>query len=551
MNIRSLRMPFRYAPASLFVIALSLLSGAHAADQQPKAKPDTAQVQHALQGLAIPFEANNGQFDERVAFVGRTFAGPVFVTREGQIVYSLPATETKEGRQAWILTETLVDARALNPYGGEQAATQVSRFTGPKSYQAATYRNVMLGQAWPGIEVELAARGSNVEKLFHVKPHADVDRIQVRLAGAESLRLGEAGELIATTGHGDIAYTAPVAFQQVGGKRLDVPVKYVLNEAGDGYGFALGMYDRTRPLVIDPLLQSTYLGGGEGEDVINAMAIDARTGDVLVTGYTSSGDFPGTAGGAQAQTMGGAYSGFVARLSGDLKTLLQSTYLNNHGSGAGNYLAYAGFYALAIDEATGNVVVGGVTGGATGYPGTAGGALPEGGDGASARVLSQLSGDLKTLRQSTYLGSGWGVSDAVSVLAIDPANGDIVVSGMFDTDPVPGTAGGALPERPNASGGDGYLVRLSGDLKTLRQGTYMGGMVRALVIDPRSGDVVAGGRVSGAGLAGASGGAQPAPANDYDGYLSRLSGDLKTLRQSTYLGGSDSGSVIHSLGVLV
>ncbi|AYU89948.1 MULTISPECIES: hypothetical protein [Serratia] len=465
-------MNFRSSQCMLTGLALALLPGLWAGAVP---KPGTAQVQQALQGLATPFEANNGQFDKRVAFMGRTFAGPVYVTRTGRIVYSMPG---------WSLSETLVDARALNPYGGEQAATQVSRFTGPKSYQAATYRNVMLGQAWPGIEVELAARGSNVEKLFHVKPHADVDRIQVRLAGAESLRLGEAGELIATTGHGDIAYTAPVAFQMVGGKHLDVPVKYVLNEAGDGDGFELGMYDRTRPLVIDPLLQSTYLGG-TGTDAVHAIAIDAASGDVLVGGETQSASFPGVEGGAQP-AFGGYRDAFVARLSGDLTTLRQASYLGGDG--------YDYIQALAIDADTGDVVVGGFTN-STNFPASAGGAQARGGGGDDGFV-ARMSGDLKVLQQSSYLG---GIElDRVYAVAIDAATGDVLVGGASGSANFPGVQGGA--QSIHGGGDDAFVARMSGDLKILRQSSYLGGngsdQIYALAIDAATGDVLAAGQAA-------------------------------------------------------
>jgi len=40
--------------------------------------------------LQMPFIANNGQVDEQVAFYAKTFGGTVFVTKEGEIVYSLP-----------------------------------------------------------------------------------------------------------------------------------------------------------------------------------------------------------------------------------------------------------------------------------------------------------------------------------------------------------------------------------------------------------------------------------------------------------------------------
>ena len=57
----------------------------------------------------------------------------------------------------------------------------------------------------------------------------------------------------------------------------------------------------------------------------------ASNGEVLVAGYAYSSDLPGTTGGAQAAHAGN-YDGFVARLSGNLQTLVQSSYL-----GGSNY----------------------------------------------------------------------------------------------------------------------------------------------------------------------------------------------------------------------
>ncbi len=515
--------------------------------QGPPSEP--ALVQQAMQALAVPFEANGGQFDERVAFVARTFAGAIYVTRQGRIVYSLPGPVAAAGSDArahagkatppttrkagWSLTETLAGAMPLAPVGGDAATAQVTRFSGPHGYQAATYRNVHLGQAWPGVAVELAARGSNVEKLFHVAPHADAGQIQVRVDGALSLRLGEGGELIATTGHGDVAYTAPVAFQEIEGRRVDVPVRYALSAAGDGYGFALGAHDRRLPLVIDPLLQSTYLGGAGGDEVW-ALALDTATGDVVVGGMTWSTDFPGTQGGAQPVS-GGNYDAFVARLSGDLKTLRQSTYLGGAGEDDAR--------ALVIDAATGDVVIGGTTQ-STDFPGTPGGVQPVYGGGTKNGFVARLSADFRTLRQSTYLGES-EIYDGASVmtLAMDVATGDVVVGGRTTSTHFPGTAGGAQPVSGSGlSYDDGFVARLSGDLRTLRQSTYLGGSmydsIYSLAIEAGTGDVMVGGRTGSADFPGIADGAQPAYGGGYyDGFVARLSGDLRTLRQSTYLGG--------------
>ncbi len=60
------------------------------AEQENKGTPSKAEVMQRTKKLQMPFIANEGQYDERVAFYARTFGGMVFVTKDGEIVYSLP-----------------------------------------------------------------------------------------------------------------------------------------------------------------------------------------------------------------------------------------------------------------------------------------------------------------------------------------------------------------------------------------------------------------------------------------------------------------------------
>jgi len=52
---------------------------------------EKAQVIKALKGLPVPFIENQGQVNKQVAYYAKTFGGTVFVTKKGQLVYSLPA----------------------------------------------------------------------------------------------------------------------------------------------------------------------------------------------------------------------------------------------------------------------------------------------------------------------------------------------------------------------------------------------------------------------------------------------------------------------------
>ena len=103
-------------------------------------------------------------------------------------------------------------------------------------------------------------------------------------------------------------------------------------------------------LIIDPLLASTYLGGSGG-DYISSIATDYE-GNIFVSGMTYSSNFPMTSG-SYDSTFSGYYDAFVSKMSGNLESLLASTYLgrtNYHDTG--NYIAL---------DSKGNVYVTGST----------------------------------------------------------------------------------------------------------------------------------------------------------------------------------------------
>jgi membrane-bound inhibitor of C-type lysozyme len=98
------------------------------------------------------------------------------------------------------------------------------------------------------------------------------------------------------------------------------------------------------------LIFSTYLGGS-GADYANGIAVDATTGDAVVTGQTNSADFP-TANPLQPNN-GGGNDAFVARLSADGRTLVFSTFLGGGGVDYGR--------GITVDPTTGDALVTGGT----------------------------------------------------------------------------------------------------------------------------------------------------------------------------------------------
>ena len=250
--------------------------------------------QKKVGSLQMPFIKNVGQMDKAVAYYAPTFGGTVFITNEGQIVYSLPEKgEEKEKTKSVTLKETAIGGAVERITGQKPAVTQVNYFKGndESKWQSNihTYNMVSLGELYQGISLNLHAYGNNVEKLFVVEPGAEPKQILLSMEGAESLSIDKNGQMIAVTAIGPVAFTKPVAYQEIDGTKRYVEAAYTLTKIQNhksnienGYGFAIGQYNPDYELIIDPLLASTFLGGGD-DDKSYAIVLDSSN-NVYVTG---------------------------------------------------------------------------------------------------------------------------------------------------------------------------------------------------------------------------------------------------------------------------
>lgn len=179
----------------------------------------------------------------------------------------------------------------------------------------------------PGIDVVYYGNPERLETDFEVAPGADPAAIALAFDGADALRIDASGALVIRAGDAELRQSQPVAYQQDGDARREVSAHWTIG--ADGHArFALGDYDRTRAIVIDPVLSySTYLGGGV-PDFGRRIVADAL-GNSWVTGRTLSTNFP-IAKPLQATNGGGAYDAFVSKYDPQ-GTLLWSTYFGGSG----------------------------------------------------------------------------------------------------------------------------------------------------------------------------------------------------------------------------
>jgi hypothetical protein len=336
---------------------------------------------------------------------------------------------------------------------------------------------------------------------------------------------------------GELKLSKPIAWQEKDGKKLPVEVSYKLI-GKNRYSFEVAKADPSLPIVIDPILQSTYLGGSNNNEVY-ALAVHPATGEVYVAGLTESIDFPNTSGGAQERKSGGDEA-FVVRLDKDLTQILQATYLG--GS------RWDEARALAIHPTTGEVYVAGYTESAN-FPKATGGAQKRYG-GKGDTFVARLDKDLTKILQSTYLG-GKGL-DVAYALAIHPTTGEVYVAGLTESIDFPNTSGGAQ-EVHGGGRWDAFVARLNSNLTQILQSTYLGGKrldaVFALAVHPKTGDVYVAGYTLSTNFPKTAGGAQTGHrGGSEDAFVARLNKDLTKILQSTYLGGNNS-DIAHALAI--
>ena len=298
--------------------------------------------------------------------------------------------------------------------------------------------------------------------------------------GAKALKLDGAGNLIIGADNGEVAFQKPVVYQMAGAVRQSVEGHFQL--LGDNTaGFALGSYDRTKPLVIDPVLTyATYLGGST-EDFAVSIAVDAA-GEAYVTGLSWSLDFPLTPGAVDAVNLATSdndvSTAFISKLNASGTALLYSTYLGGVAVpdteyGQGDY-----GHSIAVD-ANGNAYVTGWTY-SSNFPVTHGAyqttnnAFPTS---EATGFVTKLNANGTGLIYSTYLGGS--TLDEPTSLALDSAGNAYTTGYTFSSDypTTPGayqTINNSYNSSPS-SAWNAFVSKLNPTGSALVYSTYLGG----------------------------------------------------------------------------
>jgi hypothetical protein len=438
-----------------------------------------ARAMKVFGGLPMMFEANQGQTDPRVKFLSRAPGYTLFLTDQ-EAVLSLPAGSPAEasahaaartrGSPAGQAEESIVPkltrtvrlkfvgANAPKAIvGRDELPSKTNYFLGndPNQWRknVANYERVEYRGVYPGVEVVFHGNQQRLEYDFIVAPGADPRAIALDVEGTKGMRITPRGDLVLGVGQSELEMLKPAVYQESAGQRREVAGNFVLR-GPHRIGFALGPYDDSLPLVIDPTLSySTYLGKvylDSGSPAFVSVAVDPG-GNAYIAGTTlySSPGFETS----PSQTCPGFCTNpvaFVMKLNPGVmgtSALAYSTYLGPNNSQSGydtraNAIAVDGngnAYVAGQTNAANFPVLGGPTVPACGFQLLGQGNLPP--SGKYCAFVAEVNGSSASgpgLVYSTYIGGpdanpGLTANNVATGIAVDSA-GDAYVTG-YTTSP--------------------------------------------------------------------------------------------------------------------
>jgi hypothetical protein len=403
-----------------------------------------------LARLPLRFEANQGQAPANVRYTARAGAYTLQLTEGGPAVYlgarridiSLPGANRAPR----------IDA--LDPL-----RTRTSYFVGPRDRwrpDVPSFARVKYASVYPGVDMIYYGNQSQLEYDFVVAPGADPNAIRMSFRGAKSVRIGAAGDLLVD----DMIQKRPVIYQD--NPRREVTGRYVLL-GRNTVGVRVGRYDRSRELVIDPVLAySTYMGG-TATDRINASKLMGNK--LYVTGQTTNADL-GSTDGAYSTAPTGSIDIFIAVLDATPGGGFPLLYMSYFG-GTGDDIP------LAIDVDSSNFIYLTGTTTSTDFPLAGNGFQATAGATGTSSYLVKFNPNYAgtdALWYATYL-SGTTAETTGNGIAVGPDGATYIVGTTQASD---------FPVTPNAyqsvlwGAQDTFVVKVAAD-GTLAYASYLGG----------------------------------------------------------------------------
>ncbi len=517
---------------SLPFAAAALTLGVLSAEQPRPVQAPPAQISAQYGKLPMMFESNGGQMHAPVRFMSRGKGYSLFLTPTESVLGLTRKGKNADGKSASLRFR--FEGANPNPLieGTGALPTRTNYLLGkdPSKWRTdiVNYARVQYREIYPGIDLVFYGNQTELEFDFVIRPGANPEAIRLGIGGANAVTIDEGGDLVLRVDGGEVRQHRPHVYQEMDGKREIVDGRFAL-VGKDLVSFQLGQYDRTRSLVVDPVLSySTFLGGDDNSSGAGAIATDAL-GNAYVTGWTYASDFPLV--GAVQGSLNGYEDVFVSKLNPTGTGLIYSTYIGGNSWDQGT--------AIAVDP-QGRAYVAGTTS-SSDFP------LVQAAQSSGGQIfVLALNSDGNALAYSTRLG-GTGY-DSVSGIAVD-STGAAYLTGYTYSSDFPVTAGayqGVL-----RGGEAGFVTKYTAN-GSVAYSTLLGGTIwdesRAIAVDSAGFAYITGLSLS-SDYPTTPGAFQATSPGGETAFVTKLNPQGSGLVYSTFVGSAGSWSYGQSIGV--
>jgi hypothetical protein len=482
--------------------------------------PSRQQRLNQLGNLPLFFEANQGQTSPHARYLSRG-AGHVLWLSDSDAILKFKTTGAVDS-----VSLRWVGAQRVTPTAEDPQAGRSNYLVGdPSKWKTGVphFGRVRYRAIYPGIDLVFYGKQSRLEYDFIVAPGADTSKIRLQFDGAHRLSL-DSGDLLIRTRGSDLRQLRPVAYQETAAGRRYIPAEYVIASA-DQVRLKLGDYDKTHPLVIDPVITWTASITGSNFDLGEAIAVDSA-GNSYVAGQTESANL--LQGSNRNRTYAGGRDAFVAKINAAGTAFTYVTFLGGGGVDAA--------HGIAVDSQGNAVVAGETTSSPAAFPASPFPLLnaidsTHGGGGLPDAFVTKLNSAGSGFVFSTFIGGT--LRDVGRAVTVDSA-GMIYAAGFSNSTDLTGTSGGY---QGGVSIGDAFVTKLT-PAGALGYSVYQGGSkddTGVGIAADQNGNAYVTGETDSPGLP--AQGFQPSLRGSRDGYIAKL--NSTGVRQFwAYLGGS-------------
>ena len=426
----------------------------------------------------------------------------------------------------------------------------------PKRWAAGVplFDTLCYEQLYKGVDLLYYLEKSSYKYAFRVAPHASPEQISMRYEGADRVSV-RSGNVVVRVGDREAVELRPYAYQPTpDGGRQEVECRY--ERKGTSVRFRLGAYDRSLPLVIDPVMVFCSYTGSFADNWGYTATYD-RHGNMYGGGSVFSNGYPVTLGAYQMDYGGGSCDIAIMKFSSKGDSVLFSTFLGGRKSEVPHSLVVNDndeLYLLASTSSRDFPVT------THAYDTLFSWSTPP--DtfvltnviyylGGIDIAVSKFSADGRQLLASTYFGGSGpdGLATDVSLRKnyADEVRGEIMVDAYSNVYIVSSTASPNLPVSATAfqkkyggGGQDGCIAKFSYDLRHLIWCSYIGGdsadAAYSMVLDNDNNIYVCGGTRS-RNLPVTRGVLQTSyGGGESDGYIAWISTNGNQIKALTYFG---------------